>query len=132
MLCFPNRSRLVVMRLRGGRVGSFLDADAAATRLAGIQAIQLGDSNDGRRARTRTWDPLLRRQMLYPTELRARSILIVVQPAPCIRLSVPPSVLNNPFRCQGIDSPLTITRPDLPWLQLVRKPVRDVIDKRWY
>ena len=26
----------------------------------------------GRRARTRTWDPLLRRQMLYPTELRAR------------------------------------------------------------
>ena len=81
MLCCPNRSRLVVMRLRGGRVGSFLDADAAATRLAGIQAIQLGDSNDGRRARTRTWDPLLRRQMLYPTELRARSILIVVQPA---------------------------------------------------
>ena len=31
----------------------------------------------GRRARTRTWDPLLRRQMLYPTELRARTTLIV-------------------------------------------------------
>ena len=29
---------------------------------------------DGRRARTRTWDPLLRRQMLYPTELRAQII----------------------------------------------------------
>ena len=31
----------------------------------------------GRRARTRTWDPLLRRQMLYPTELRARDTFIV-------------------------------------------------------
>src|SRR5689334_18040817 len=27
---------------------------------------------NGRRGRTRTCDPLLRRQMLYPTELRAR------------------------------------------------------------
>ena len=77
MLCCPNRSRLVVMLLRGGRVGSFLDADAAATRFAGIQAIQLGALDDGRRARTRTWDPLLRRQMLYPTELRAPIDFIV-------------------------------------------------------
>ena len=39
---------------------------------------ELGPFNScpaGRRARTRTWDPLLRRQMLYPTELRARDTL---------------------------------------------------------
>ena len=134
MLPRPSRARLrlVVTRLRRGRAGSLLDAVAAASRFAGIQAVQPCPVSGGRRARTRTWDPLLRRQMLYPTELRARSIFIVVQRSACVRLRVPLGELKNAFRCQAIIGPPTLTRQDLSWFQLVCKPVRDVVDKRWY
>jgi hypothetical protein len=43
--------------------------------MEGIEALK-GKGLSGRRGRTRTGDPLLRRQMLYPPELRAHILIL--------------------------------------------------------
>ena len=48
---------------------------AMAQSAPGSQWIAREATCGGRRARTRTWDPLLRRQMLSPAELRAHRLL---------------------------------------------------------
>jgi hypothetical protein len=52
-----------------------LGADALRSRVTvdlEIPQVLREKKSSGRRGRTRTCDPLLRRQVLYPTELRAR------------------------------------------------------------
>ena len=45
--------------------------------MEGIEALK-GKGLSGRRGRTRTGDPLLRRQMLYPPELRAHIVPLLI------------------------------------------------------
>jgi hypothetical protein len=52
---------------------------------------------NGRRGRTRTCDPLLRRQMLYPPELRARLLNMGIGPNYLLSVAVSTAVPRGTF-----------------------------------
>ena len=70
--------------------------------------------------------------MLYPAELRARSILIVDQPAVCNWVRIRACTLKNTCRPKGVVGLPSIVRPGLARFQLVREAVGDVVDERRY